>query len=349
MKSDNSNTKSIKKSLIKHRQLTLEERENLAKYAIKYGVNYTATLFGKHYNTVKHWYNRYLYNELLNNAKTDPLTFVDHENLDSVSHLIGHISLREIKIKYSLPFSIDTLAKYYKRQNIPIEEKYLLIFRCPNCKETLRAINVYFGRPRNIRCPNCDYYKLDRLEYLKIPFYNPRPQDYFFNKSLLTQINSNNFDETVLLLLKIPKDLVSLLVYNIRPRKHNRIHLIKYFEKIRDNTIPVTYCGVGFSKINKREIFGPRSREIETGLICQSCQLPYFRDYKKYGARYPDIKIKSPDPIHTALELFFMALRYNNRTAYTLLGISKKGFYKFKKQYAVYFDTVRHLIESEIL
>lgn len=343
LKSENSSTESMKKCLIKHRQLSLEEREELAKYAVEHGINYTANKFGKHYNTIKRWHDRYLNNKDFNNIETDTLTTIDHENLDSLSHLVGQNSLREIKIKYSLPFTIDTLAKYYKRQNIAIENKYLLILKCQNCLKWIRAINVYFGRPRNIKCPSCDYYKLNRQECLKIPFYNPRSQDYFFNRSLLTLINSEYYKEAVLPLLKIPKNLKCLLVYNIRPRKHNRTHIIKYFEKIGNNTIPVTYCNISFPDIQKRELFSPRSREFETDLICQTCQLPYFRDYKKHGDRYPDTNYKSTDPIYTALELFSIAKESNNKTAYTLMGLSKEKFYKLKKQYAELYAAIKHL------
>ena len=240
LKSDN-NTESIKESLIKHRQLSLEEREELAKYAVKYGINYTANTFGKHYNTIKRWRDRYLNGEIFTNIETTPLTSTEHKYLLSLIHLVGQKSLRQIKNEYSLPFSIDTLAKFYKQQNIVVEQKYLLRLKCPNCKETLRAINLYFGRPRNIRCPFCGYHKLGRQEYLQIPFYNPRPRDFFFSRSKLLSIKVNNFNQTVLPLLKIPKDLKCLFVYNIRPREHNRIHPIKYFEKIGDKTIPVTY------------------------------------------------------------------------------------------------------------
>ena len=332
--------------MIRHKQLTPKEREELAKYAVEHGINVTAILFGKHYSTVKRWHDRYLNDELPTNLKTTPLTLAEHKYLLSISHLVGNKSLREIKVEYSLPYSIDTLTKYYKQQNIPIEKKYLLILKCPKCKELFRAINVYFGRPRDIKCPLCEYPKLDRLEYLQMPFYNPRSQDFFFSQSKLFPINSNNFNKTVLPLLKIPKDLKCLFLYNIKPRRHNRIHPIKYYEKIGANTVPVTYCGVEFPKINKREILNPRSREIETSLICQNCQLSYFRDYKKYGDRYPDNKVKLPDPLQIALELFFLAQKYNNKDACILMGISKKGYYKYKKQYPKQFNAIRHFIGS---
>ena len=175
----------IQESMIRHKQLTPKKREELAKYAVKHGITVTAKLFGKHYTTVKHWRNKYLNKENFTNLATTPLTSTEHEYLDSLSHLVGYKSLREIKVEYSLPFSIDTLAKYYKQQNIPIEEKYLLILKCPKCKELFRAINVYFGRPRDIKCPLCDYPKLNRKEYLRLPFFNPKSQDYFLNRLIL--------------------------------------------------------------------------------------------------------------------------------------------------------------------
>ncbi len=342
------NDKTITNSYGNHRQLPIELRKELAKYATKHGINVTAKLYGKHYSTVKRWYNNYLSNGIFTNLVTTPLTSQDHEYLDSLSHLIGSKSIREIKKEYSLPFSIDTLAKYYKRKNIPIEEKYLLILKCPDCQRWLRAINVFFGRPRIMCCPICGFHKLNRQEYLRIPFYNPRQQDYFFNRSLLSPIDSD-YKESVLSLLKMPKNLKCLLVYNTNPRKHNRIHLIKYFEKIGDTTIPVTYCSVSFVNINKREIYNPRSHEIVLDLICQRCQLPYYRDFKKNGDKFPKIVVKSLSKLQIALELFIIAQKYNNKTAYTLLGLSKKEFYKLKKQYAEQFDTVRRCMGSEIL
>lgn len=331
------------KNLIKHRQLSLKEREILAKHAIKYGVNKTAVLFGKHFATVKRWHDRYISGDSFTNIETTPLTSTDQKYLLSLSHLVGKKSLQQIKTETSILFSVDTLATFYRCQNIVIEQKYLLRLKCPNCKETLRAINVFFGRPRNIRCPNCNYYSLDRLEYLRIPFYKPGSQDYFFNMSQLTPITSNNFTETVLPLLKIPDDLKILSVYNVKPRKHNRIHIVKYFEKINNNTIPVTYCSNRFPDIQKREIFKPRSKEFEMSLICQSCQFPYLKDYQKNGDRFPDIKYRSSDTFYTALELFLLAKNNNNIKAYTLMGMSKKKFYNFKKKYPTLYIAIKNL------
>lgn len=334
--------------MIIHKQLTPKEREDLAKYAIKNGIYVTAKLYGKHYSTVKRWYNNYLSNGIFTNLATTPLTYQDHGYLDSLSHLIGSKSIREIKKIYSLQFSIDTLAKYYNRKNIPIEEKYLLILKCPNCQRWLRAINVFFGRPRIIRCPLCGFHKLNHQEYLLIPFYNPRQEDYFFNRSLLSPIDSD-YKESVLSLLKMPKNLKCLLVYNIKPRKHNKIHLIKYFERIGENTIPVTYCSVRFPKINKREILNPRYHEIDTALICQKCQISYLRDFKKYGDKFPNTKDNLPNPLQIALKLFFLVQKCNIKTACILMGISKKDYYKLKKRYGAHFDAVRHFIGNDIL
>ena len=97
MKSDN-NTESIKESLIKHRQLSLEEREELAKYAVKYGINYTANTFGKHYNTIKRWRDRYLNGEIFTNIETTPLTSTEHKYLLSLIPLVGQNSLWRIEI-----------------------------------------------------------------------------------------------------------------------------------------------------------------------------------------------------------------------------------------------------------
>lgn len=348
MKSINSDIKTAKENLIRHTQLTLEEREVLAKHAINHGVNYTATLFDKHYTTVQRWRDRYLNNKDLNNIETTPLTSVNHKYLDSLAHLVSYKSLREIKIEYSLPYSIDTLAKYYRRQNITIENKHLLIFKCPKCNQRLRAINIYFGRPRNVQCPNCDYSKLDRKEYLRFPFYNPCSIDYFFSRAKLFSVNTKYFKETVLHILKIPKYLKCLFVYNIKPRKSNRIHIIKYFEKIGENTIPVTFCSIRFPNIQKREILNPRSNKIDTGLICQSCQIPYLRDFNKYSDKYPNSKVSSPSPLQIALNLFYLAQKYDNKSAYTLMGLSKKEYYKLKTQYIEHFDAIRHFIGSRI-
>ena len=44
-----------------------------------------------------------------------------------------------------------------------------------------------------------------------------------------------------------------------------------------------------------------------------------------------------------ALELFYLAQKYNNKDACILMGISKKGYYKFKKQYADLYAAIQHL------
>ena len=50
--------------MIRYKQLTPKEREELAKYAIEHGINFTAKLFSKQYATVKLWCNKYLNKEI---------------------------------------------------------------------------------------------------------------------------------------------------------------------------------------------------------------------------------------------------------------------------------------------
>jgi len=329
--------------MIRHKQLTPKEREELAIYAIEHGINPTAKLYGKHYATVKLWRDRFFNNDVLTNVESTPLTAADFEYLNSFIHLIDHKPLRELKREYSLPFSIGTIATYYQQQNIPISDKYLLNLKCPNCKLQLRAINVFFGRPRDIQCPHCGFYKLERYEYLKIPFYNPRQDDYFFDSSLLAPISSDIFKDTVLPLLKIPKDLRCLMVYIFKPRKFNRIHMIKHFDKDGDNTVPITYCGVDFPNTKKREILNTRSQDIDTNLICHNCQIPYLRDFNKYGEKFPKIIAKSSGLHQTAFELFYLAQKYNIKIARTLMDISERRYYILKKRFPVYFEAIRYL------
>ena len=92
--------------MIRHKQLTPKEREELAIYAIEHGINPTAKLYGKHYATVKLWRDRFFNNDVLTNVESTPLTAADFEYLNSFIHLIDHKPLRELKREYSLPFSI---------------------------------------------------------------------------------------------------------------------------------------------------------------------------------------------------------------------------------------------------
>lgn len=333
---------------MKHKQLTITERKELAESAVDIGINQTAIKYGIEYNTIKHWHDRLLNNEPFNNIKTVPLTSTEHKLLDSYSHLVGHKPIHKIKSEYSLPFSIRTIAHYYNRQNIIIARKHLLVMKCPECKACIRVINVFFGRPRNIQCPCCGYYKLGRHENLLLPFYNQRHQDYFLDRSILREVNSINFNLTVLPMLKISDNLKCLFLYNIQPRKLNRIHIVKYFENIGNNTIPITYCNDRFPNINKREILNPRSKQIDTNLLCQNCQLPYLKDFIKYGDRFPKVINQSIDQLQIAIELFLLAKKYNLKTARALMGVSKKKYYDLKKRYIQQFDAVNHLFSNDL-
>ena len=335
--------------LLKHKQLSIAERKELAESAVEIGINQTAIKYGIEYNTIKRWYDRLLNNEPFNNIKTVPLTSAEHKLLDFYSHLVGNKPIHKIKSEYSLPYTLKTIAHYYNKQNIPIEKKHLLIMTCPACKECLRVINVFFGSPRVIQCPFCGYYKLGRKENLLLPFYNQRSQDYFLDRSILTEVSSINFNLTVLPLLKIPNNLKCLFLYNIKPRKLNRIHIVKFFENIGNNTIPITYCNVRFPNINKREILNPRSKQIDTDMICQNCQLPYFRDFVKYGDRFPKVIIKSPDQLQIAIKLFLLAKKYNIKTVCALAGVSKKKYYELTKQFIKQYDAVDHLFSNDLL
>jgi len=337
-----------RESLLKHKQLTITKRKKLAESAVEIGIKQTANKYGIEYNTIKKWHDRLLNNEPFNNIKAVPLTSAEHRLLDSYSHLVGNKPIHEIKSKYSLPYTLPTIAQYYKKQNIPIEKKYLLVMKCPECKACIRVINVFFGKPRVIQCSFCGYYKLGRQEKLLLPFYNQRYQDYFLDRSILTEVGSINYNLTVLPLLKIPDNLKCLFLYNIKPRKLNRIHIVKYFENVGNNTIPVTYCNVRFPNINKREILNPRSKQIDTDMICQNCQLPYFRDFTKHGDRFPKVIIKSPDQLQLAVELFLLAKKYNIKTARALTGVSKKKYYELTNQYIKQYDAVNHLFSNDL-
>ena len=163
-----------------HKQLTVEKREELAIYASNYSINKAAKEFSVHFSTAKRWHDRLLRNAGYANEKITPLVAKEHDLLKSLTQYVGKISLSEIKKQFSLPYSIDTLADYYRKQNIPAIVKYLLILKCPNCGIQFRAINVFFGRPRSIPCPNCTHKYLERVGYLRTPFFNPNDNDFLF-------------------------------------------------------------------------------------------------------------------------------------------------------------------------
>ena len=83
-------------------------------------------------------------------------------------------------------------------------------------------------------------------------------------------------------------------------------------------------------------------------MICQNCQLPYFRDFIKYGERFPKVKIKSHDQLQIAVELFLLAKKYNVKIARARMGVSKKKYYELTKQFIKQYDAVNHLFSNDL-
>lgn len=325
---------------IKHKQLTTSARSKLATYAVAEGVNKAAREFGVHYDTAKRWYLKYVNCRDLLNDNAEPLNDDDFRRLDKYKNYVNNISLQALKIKFDLPYTIFTMAKYYRTQNIPRNINHLKILKCASCKSHFRVIIVFWGKPTSISCPICMHKYLTSLELLHLPFYNPKNADYYIDQNKLTKINNSKFDEDVRPLLTVPKELKCLFVYAVKPRKHNKIHIVKYFEKTDGNTIPITYCQIKYPKLNARRVLNPRTDAIDIDNICYTCQNNYLHVYKKGRDRFPSIINAALDPEQFAIELFLLAQQYNNKTAQALLGVNKRKFYKIKRKYMNQFSAI---------
>ena len=318
---------------IKHDQLSIDERLEIGNYSLKYGINRASIFFKVNYSTAKRWHDRVKNSDDLKNKNSAPLTQNEHKKIMKYADRVRNNSIKIIKERYNLPYSLDTLTRYYNKLNIPSTNKYLLLLKCPECKKLIRVINIFWGKPRNIFCPHCNKTKLNKNKYIKIPFFNAMSSDYYFDSGQLCSVDSKRFSDIVVPLLQVPKNLKSLFIYLVKPRKLSRIHIINYFEKVNENIVPVTCCGVRYATISKRRIINPKLDEVDLEIVCQKCQTVYLKDYNRVRDQFPKIIEMVMDPEQFAIKLFLLAKSYDIKTAQALMGITNRKFYRIKKDY----------------
>lgn len=335
------------KKVLKHKQIPIQKRKELAEYALKNGINRTVLKYNVHHLTAQRWLDRLVCGKSFENKNFQLLTEDDHNYLLSLKHLVGVVSMQEIKNKYSLDTSIYTMARFYREQNIIQEKKYLMIFKCKHCKNTIRVIKIYFGWPKKIPCQNCGLKPMKHIETLVIPFYSPNYyKDFFINSGQLTPVNHIFFIDNVASLLKIHNGTKTLFTYSSKPKKNNRFHIIKEFRQINDNIIPVSYCNHSFTNLHSRNILNPNMDNIMTELICSNCQLPFFRDIQRKENTFPKIMEIKPDLSQLATELFITAQQTNIKMACKTIGVPRKRFYELKKKYVYLYNAVQITIEK---